>query len=95
MNAYKFQPRDTGYEVILKGKSIGTIIPKQEPSGRHCFVLGCDTRDDARTYRGKILAAEALAAIDKLKQQSKKEKWSVESLIVNAWDGRPRASDQW
>ncbi len=95
MNAFKFQPKDVGYDVIVKGKSIGTILPRQEPSGRHCFVLGCDSRDEPRTYRGKILAAEALASIDKLKQQSKKEKWSLDALIVNAWDGRPRASEQW
>lgn len=94
-NVYKFQLRDDGYEVIHKGRSLGLIIRRLEPSGRHCFVLACDNRESPRTYRGKVLAAEALAAIDRIKQQAKKEKWSLDTLIAHAWDDRPRASEQW
>lgn len=97
MNAskYKFEPLDKGYRVIFRGKPIGEIMPMKEATGRHCFYLGCDQRKTPRTYRGKIKAAEALETIHKLLTDCKKKKWSLDALIINAWDERPRASDQW
>ncbi len=95
MSKYKFEPLEKGYRVVSRGKALGEILPMKEATGRHCFYLGFDKRKSPRTYRGKIKAAEALDAISKLISDSKKRKWSVEALIVNAWDERPRASDQW
>ncbi len=95
MASYKFEPLEKGYQVIAKGKAIGEILPMKEATGRHCFYLGCDKRKTPRTYRGKIKAAEALETIQKLITDAKKKKWSEEVLIINAWDDRPRASDQW
>lgn len=92
-SAYKFKAIDTGFDVFYRGKRIGDISPAKEASGRHCFYLGCDDRKEPRTYRGKIKAAEALHAIYKLSAESKKRRWSLERLIVMAWDERPRASD--
>lgn len=91
--AYKFEATEQGFDVIFRGKSIGTILPAKEASGRHCFYLGCDDRKEPRTYRGKIKAAEALHVIYKLASEAKKKRWSVEKLLVMAWDDRPRASD--
>ena len=92
---YTFKPLDVGYDVIMKGKKIGQIFPMKERTGRHCFYLGFDKRRDPRTYRGKIKAAEALETIQKLVAESKKKRLPLETLIVHAWDDRPRASDQW
>ncbi len=94
--AFRFEPlKERGYKVMLRGKSLGDIIPSREPTGRHCFYLAFDTRKKPRTYRGKIKAAEALQALDKLKSDAKSKKWKTELLIINAWDARPRSSDQW
>lgn len=93
---YAFKPlKDKGYDVNLRGKKIGQIFPMKEKTGRHCFFLGCDKRRSPRTYRGKIKAAEALEAISKLVGESKKKRLPIEAVIVQAWDDRPRASDQW
>ena len=92
---YTFRPLQTGYEVALRGKKIGQIFPMKEKTGRHCFYLGYDKRRQPRTYRGKIKAAEALESISKLVAESKKKRLPLETLIINAWDERPRASDQW
>ena len=91
---FKFKETETSFEVFVRGKHIGDIIPAKEASGRHCFYLGCDDRKEPRTYRGKIKAAEALHVISKLKAESKKKKWDVEKLVVMAWDERPRASKE-
>ena len=95
MSKYRFEPIQKGYKVIARGKTLGEILPMKEATGRHCFYLGCGKRKTPRTYRGKIKAAEALDTIHKLVGDSKKKRWSTEALIVNAWDERPRASDQW
>ena len=95
MSSYRFEPLKRGYRVVLRGKYLGDIIPSREPTGRHCFFLGLDKRRTPRTYRGKIKAAEALEAIDKLKTTAKKKKWKTEVMIIQAWDERPRSSDQW
>ena len=90
---YRFEEGSHGFDVFVRGKRIGFIVPAKEASGRHCFYLGCDDRREPRTYRGKQKAAEALHAIFKLKSNSTKKKWSPEKLIVMAWDERPRASE--
>lgn len=90
---FKFKPTETGFAVYVRNRLIGEILPAKEASGRHCFYLACDDRKDARTYRGKIKAAEALHVIDQLTSDAKKKRWSVEKLIIMAWDERPRASE--
>ncbi|MCP4193268.1 MAG: hypothetical protein GY768_21870 [Planctomycetaceae bacterium] len=92
-SVYKFEASETGFDVFYRGKCFGQIVPAKEASGRHCFYLGCDDREEPRTYRGKIKAAEALHAIYQLAAEAKKRRWSTERLIVMAWDERPRASD--
>ena len=83
----------TGFDVFVRNRLIGEILPAKEVPGRHCFYLGCDDRTHPRTYRGKIKAAEALQVIDKLRTEAKKKRWPVEKLVVMAWDERPRASE--
>lgn len=94
-SGYRFESIKNGYRVYKRGKCLGEIIPSREPTGRHCFYLALDKRKKPRTYRGKLKSAEALEAIDKLKALAKKKKWKPEILIINAWDYRPTASDQW
>jgi hypothetical protein len=89
---YRFKENENGFDVYVRGKYIGNIVPAKETSGRHCFFLGYDDRRAPRTYRGKIKAAEALHVISKLKADSKKKKWTPEKLIILAWDERPSAS---
>ena len=91
--AFKFKPTETGFDVYVRSRLIGEILPAKEASGRHCFYLGCDDRKEPRSYRGKIKAAEALQVIDKLRTDSKKKRWSLEKLMIMAWDERPRASE--
>ncbi len=79
-------------DVYRKGRCLGTIIGMKEKSGRHCFRLGCDRRDDPRTYRGRVKAAEALQIIDGLKREAKKRRWTVEDVIIHSWDDKPHAS---
>ena len=90
---YKFEAQKVGYKVSLRGHQLGEILPMKEVSGRHCFYLGCDKRKEPRTYRGMGKAADALLAISKLQAEAKKKKWSMDTLIVNAWDKRPSASE--
>lgn len=90
---YRFEESDEGFDVYVRGKCIGDIIPAKEASGRHCFYLGCDDRKEPRTYRGKQKAAEALHTIYKLKNDSIRKRWTPEKLIAMAWDERPRASE--
>lgn len=89
---FEFQPEKTGWRVIYKKRTLGTIIGMKEPSGRHCFRLGEDTRKEPRTYRGKVKAAEALLTLDELKKMAKRYKWNVETIILRAWDHRPAVS---
>lgn len=89
---FAFHIYDTETDVYLGRRCLGTIVGMKELSGRHCFRLACDGRREPRTYRGRIQAAEALLMIDDLKRAAKKQDWSVEELIVRAWDGKPRAS---
>ena len=84
---FRQTPEDT--TVYYRGRSLGKIISMLEASGRYCFYLQCDTRREPRTYRGRVKAAEALLIVDTLKRQSKKERWSVETLITRAWESKP------
>lgn len=95
MAKYRFQPTLTGYKVFYRGRSIGSILPMRESTGRHCFYLGWDRRRAPRTYRGKTKAAEALHAIHQLVNEARAKQWSTEQLVVHAWDQRPTASRQW
>ncbi|MCA9263121.1 MAG: hypothetical protein KDA60_04710 [Planctomycetales bacterium] len=95
MPNFTFKPLESGYEVSLRGKKLGSILPTKETTGRHCFILGHDARKTPRTYRGRIKAAEALLEIDKLKAEAKKKKLDIDQVIIRAWDIKPRASDQW
>ncbi len=80
----------SGETTAYKGKKcLGKIIPMLEASGRYCFYLECDSRDEPRTYRGRIKAAQALQTIDALKAAAKKGRWSTEELIVRSWDIKP------
>ena len=92
---FRFESSKNGYRVYKRKKFLGEIIPSREPTGRHCFYLAIDRRKKPRTYRGKLKSAEALEAIDKLKTDAKKKRWKPEILIVNSWDFRPTASEQW
>lgn len=78
---------------VFRGRNeLGAIVGMKENSGRHCFRLADDSRRQPRTYRGRVQAAEALQAIEKLTRQAKRERWSPEELIIRSWDGKPRAS---
>lgn len=81
-------------EVIFRRRELGAIVGMKEQSGRHCFRLACDARREPRTYRGRVQAAEALLLIDDLKREAEKNRWTVEQLIIHAWDEKPRASQQ-
>jgi hypothetical protein len=83
-------PKET--EVYLRRRCLGKIKGMKEQSGRHCFRLACDSRREPRTYRGRVQAAEALLMIDDLKRAAKKQRWSLEELIIRSWDDKPRAS---
>lgn len=89
---FEFHPEKAGWRVVYKRRNLGTIVGMKEPSGRHCFRLGEDTRKEPRTYRGKVKAAEALLALDELTRLSKRYNWSIETIILRAWDHRPSVS---
>lgn len=78
---------------VFKGKrELGAIVTMLEANGRYCFRLGCDLRDEPRTYRGRVRAARALLAIDDLQREAKKKKWDMAQLIVQAWDNKPHTA---
>ena len=83
---------DTGTAVFFRRRRIGVIFSAIEANGRYCFRLGCDTRRQPRTYRGRVRAAEALKAIYELKRVAARQRFSVEEIIVRAWDCKPRTA---
>lgn len=89
---FEFRSEDGGTRVFQGRRLLGTIITMKEPNGRYCFRLGCDTRTEPRTYRGRVRAARALLVIDALKRQAQREGWSSEDLIVRAWDDKPETA---
>ena len=79
--------------IVYKGRrELGTIVTMLEASGRYCFRLGCDTRDEPRTYRGRVRAARALLVIDDLRREASKRRWDLDELIVRAWDAKPHTA---
>ncbi len=89
---YLFHVYPHATEVFLGRRSIGSLVGMKEQSGRHCFRLACDARREPRTYRGRVQAAQALEMIDDLKRRAKRERWSVDEVIIRSWDIKPRAS---
>lgn len=89
---FEFRVFDNETEVLQKRKPLGTIVGMKERNGRHCFRLGCDERKTPRTYRGRLMAAEALLAIEGLVRDSKKGRWKAEEFIIRCWDAKPHAS---
>jgi len=83
---------DEGTRVFFRRRKIGTIYTTVEPNGRYCFRLGCDSRRQPRTYRGRVRAAEALKVIDDLKRVAKRDNLSIEEVIVRAWDEKPQTA---
>ncbi len=94
MAKFKFDKVEDSYVVSYRGQIIGEITAIKEASGRHSFFLNCDARKKPRTYRGMDRAAEALLVIDRLKKDAQKKGWSLNSLIAEAWERKPRASQQ-
>lgn len=92
MAKFKFEKVDDSYAVSYRGQLIGEITAIKEASGRHSFCLACDARREPRTYRGMDRAAEALLIIDRLKKDYQKKRWSLDTLIAEAWERKPRAS---
>ena len=91
---FTFHVYDNETKVLKGRREIGAIVGMKEASGRHCFRLAADSRKKPRTYRGRIQAAEALLEISDLVRDAKKHRWSLEELVIRAWDGKPRASRQ-
>lgn len=89
---FEFRDGQSGTLVYMGRRCIGQIITMKEPNGRYCFRLGCDTRKQPRTYRGRIRAAKALQIIDDLKRKASREHWEPETLIVRAWDDKPETA---
>ena len=89
--AFTFHDDPEGAVVYYRGKKLGKIVTMYEASGRHCFRLGCDSRKNPRTYRGRVKAAEALKLVEDMARQAKKEKWSQQELIIRSWDCKPRS----
>jgi hypothetical protein len=77
--------------VFYQGKRIGKLITSQERTGRYCFLLAADAGPQGRTYRGRETAAKALLAIHKLLAIAKREQWTRDTLIANAWKCRPES----
>ena len=91
MAIFKFKETEDGYEVFSGRRSLGRIVGVLEASGRHSFMLGCED-GNARVYRGKVKAAEALYELDRLAREAKRKKWDMQTLILHAWAERPAAS---
>lgn len=89
---FGFLAEDEATRVFKGRREIGTIVTMLEASGRYCFRLGCDNRDEPRTYRGRVRAAKALLLIDELQKTAKKKKWGLDELIVHAWDAKPQTA---
>lgn len=89
---FEFQDNGESVAVYYRRRLIGEIVTMIEASGRYCFRLGCDNRREPRTYRGRVRAARALLVIDTLKRDQEKKGWSVDELIVHAWDAKPHTA---
>ena len=91
-SSLQLRPCDDGYEVIRKGIVLGRIHCTTEPSGRVAFLLAVDRRRKPRTYRGRQVAAAAVAALYELTQKARSERMSPEEIVLAAWSVRPPSS---
>lgn len=91
-SALQLRPCDGEYEVIRRGIVLGKIRSTTEPSGRVAFVLASDRRRKPRTYRGRHLAAQAVAALYELTTRARKDRMSTEEVVLAAWSVRPPSS---
>jgi hypothetical protein len=91
-SALQFRPCDGGYEVMRRGIVLGRIRSTTEPSGRVAFHLAADPRRKPRTYRGRHLAAEAVAALYELTTRARRDRMSTEEVVLAAWSVRPPSS---
>ena len=89
-NGFTFYRFSGGWDVSYQGRSIGKILATTEPSGRHAFRLEWDVRRHPRFYRGMVVAAKALRAIDSIKQKCAGQR--LESVIIQAWEDKPGGS---
>lgn len=89
---FAFHPHANGLEVRQKNEVLGVIRTAYEPkNGRHCFYLEQDKSKTPRTYRGRILAAQALLTLKNLVKTA--DKADLATIILMAWDATPpRAS---
>ena len=89
---FEFVEEGDGFVVSYRKQELGRIVTMLEASGRYCFRLGPDMRPNPRTYRGKVLAAQALQLVDTLRREAKANKLSQEELIIRAWDTKPKSA---
>ena len=90
----RLKPCQGGYEVIRRGVVLGRIRSTTEPSGRVAFLLAADRRRNPRTYRGRRIAAGAVAALHDLARAARKRKMGPEEIIIAAWTLRPPTSSK-
>jgi hypothetical protein len=90
--AVELRPCQGGYEVTRRGTVLGKIQSTTEPSGRVAFLLAADRRRNPRTYRGRLVAAEAVAALYDLATAARKQRMQPEQIVLAAWTLRPPSS---
>jgi len=90
--ALQLRPCDGGYEVLRRGGVLGRIRRTTEASGRVAFLLAADRRRKPRTYRGRHVAAEAIAALYELAKAARSRRMSPEKIVLAAWSVRPASS---
>ena len=88
----QLKPCQGGYEVIRRGVVLGRIRSTTEPSGRVAFLLAEDRRRNPRTYRGRQVAAEAVAALYDLAKAARTQRMQPEQIVLAAWTLRPPSS---
>ena len=90
---FEFLVDDEEIRVFKGRREIGTLVTMLEASGRYCFRLGFDHRDEPRTYRGRVRAANALLLVEELRKEAKRRKWDADQLIIRAWDVKPKSAN--
>jgi hypothetical protein len=88
----QLRPCQGGYEVIRRGIVLGKIRSTTEASGRVAFLLAADRRRNPRTYRGRNVAAEAVAALYDLARAARRQQMRPEEIVLAAWMSRPPSS---
>jgi hypothetical protein len=89
---FKLRPCNGGYVVIRRGTVLGKIRSTTERSGRVAFLLSVDRRRKPRTYRGRHLAAQAVAAMYELARRARRGRMTIEQIVLAAWSVRPPSS---